>query len=120
MQQDESAVISANGARGRQVRNQAGEGLGSVQDIVIDLDTARVAYVVVSVGGFLGIGDHDIAVPLEAFTLDVDSLEFILDADRASLKDAPELKGPDVEGISDRAWLERVYAHFGQTPYWRA
>lgn len=120
MQQDDGSVISAIGTRGRQVRNQEGDGLGTIQDIAIDLDTARVAYVVVSVGGFLGIGDHHIAVPLEAFTLDVDSLEFILDADRTILENAPELQGPDVEGISDHTWLERVYAHFGQTPYWHA
>ena len=34
-------------------------------------------------------------------------------------EDVEEL-GEDVEEISDRAWLERVYAHFGQTPYWHA
>jgi sporulation protein YlmC with PRC-barrel domain len=120
MQQGGGSVISANGVRGRLVRNQEGEGLGTIQDIAIDLETARVAYVVVSVGGFLGIGDHAIAVPLEAFDLDVDTLELILDADRTSLENAPELQGPDMEGISDRAWLETVYAHFGQTPYWQA
>lgn len=120
MQEDNGSVISAIDLRGRLIRNQEGEGLGTVQDIAIDLDTARVAYVVVSIGGFLGIGDHHIGVPLEAFSLDVDSLELILDADRTFLKNAPELQGPDVGGISDRTWLERVYAHFGQTPYWHA
>lgn len=118
-QKDDPTVISAIGMRGRQVRNQEGDGLGAIEDLAIDLDTARVAYVVVSVGGFLGIGDHLIAVPLQAFTLDVDSLEFILDADRTMLENAPHLEGPDTEPIGDRAWRDRVYAHFGLTDDWQ-
>jgi sporulation protein YlmC with PRC-barrel domain len=119
MQHDEPTVISAVGMRGRQVRNPEGEGLGAIDDLAVDLDTARVAYVVVSVGGFLGIGDHLIAVPLQAFTLDVDTLELILDADRNILENAPHLEEPDAGPISDRAWRDRVYAHFGMTDDWQ-
>ena len=39
------------------VRNPEGEDLGQIEEVVIDLETGRVAYLVVSFGGFLGMGE---------------------------------------------------------------
>jgi sporulation protein YlmC with PRC-barrel domain len=47
---------------GTKIRNAQDENIGSVSDLVIDND-GRVKAVVISVGGFLGIGDKHVAVP---------------------------------------------------------
>lgn len=52
---------------GMEVKNQQGERLGKVKDIAIDLDSGRVAYVVVRKSGGLG-SEKTIAVPLQAFS----------------------------------------------------
>ncbi len=54
---------------GMDVRNAKGENLGDVTDMVVDVETGRVAYAVVGIGGFLGIGEKLSAFPLSAFKL---------------------------------------------------
>jgi sporulation protein YlmC with PRC-barrel domain len=51
------------------VLSQDGEQIGEVDDMILDLDNRSVAYVIVSTGGFLGIGDKTIAVPWTSLTL---------------------------------------------------
>jgi len=55
------------------VLSQDGEQIGEVDDMVLDLDNRSVAYVVVSTGGFLDIGDKTIAVPWDSLTLQTDN-----------------------------------------------
>jgi hypothetical protein len=46
---------------------------------MIDLDEGRVAYAVLSFGGFLGIGDKLFAIPWEALAVDTQNEEIVLD-----------------------------------------
>ena len=52
---------------GMDVRNARGENLGDVKDVVVDTENGRVAYAVVGIGGFLGIGEKLSAFPMSAF-----------------------------------------------------
>ncbi len=52
---------------GMDVRNARGENLGDVSDVVIDTENGRVSYVVVGIGGFLGIGEKLSSYPMSAF-----------------------------------------------------
>jgi sporulation protein YlmC with PRC-barrel domain len=51
------------------VWSQDGEQIGDVEDMVLDLDNTRVAYVVVGTGGFLDLGERTILVPWESLAL---------------------------------------------------
>jgi sporulation protein YlmC with PRC-barrel domain len=51
------------------VWSQDGEQIGEVEDMVLDLDNTRVAYVVVGTGGFLDLGERMILVPWESLQL---------------------------------------------------
>ncbi|MBM3833705.1 MAG: PRC-barrel domain containing protein [Verrucomicrobia bacterium] len=53
---------------GMKVKNLQNENLGEVQELVFDLETGRIAYAVLSVGGFLGANEKNIAVPITALT----------------------------------------------------
>ena len=48
---------------GKTVYNDSGEKIGKVQDLIIAPDR-HVSYVIVGAGGFIGIGRHDVAVPI--------------------------------------------------------
>jgi uncharacterized protein YrrD len=50
-------VLSASTLAGDQVQNSAGEDLGEVDEIMIDIPSGKVAYAVLSFGGFLGMGN---------------------------------------------------------------
>src|SRR5579863_4717699 len=80
-------VMGASTLSGDSVVDRNGESLGQIKEIMVDVPTGRVAYAVLSFGGFLGMGDKLFAVPWSALTLDTDNKQFILEVDRNRLKD---------------------------------
>ncbi|MDE4957568.1 PRC-barrel domain-containing protein, partial [Francisella tularensis subsp. holarctica] len=59
----EDLILSSTSLIGDDLVNYNGENLGEVKDIMLDTNTGEVAYVVVSFGGFLGMGVKLFAVP---------------------------------------------------------
>ena len=117
---DYPRVLSATKLMGNKVVNTAGEQLGTMKELMIDLDDGLVAYAVLSFGGFLGLGDKLFAIPWEALTFNSDNQTFILDVDKEVLEDAP---GFDKDNWPDNAkyeagWLLGVYEYYGYSPYW--
>jgi sporulation protein YlmC with PRC-barrel domain len=58
---------------GKEVYNDKNERVGEVEDIIITPERSA-SYAIVSAGGFLGIGSHDVAIPAEQFKLSNDRL----------------------------------------------
>jgi sporulation protein YlmC with PRC-barrel domain len=113
-------VLSATTIIGDKVVNPEGEELGSIKELMIDMDEGLVNYAVLSFGGFLGMGDKLFAIPWDALTLNKDDHNFILDVDKDQLENAP---GFDKDHWPDEAqyatgWLVDLYDHYGYTPYW--
>jgi len=75
-------VFSAGVLIGDRVRNRAAEELGTIEEIMVDVSSGRIAYAVLSFGGFLGIGDKLFAIPWKSLELNTAEREFILDVDR--------------------------------------
>ena len=111
-------VLSASTLKGDSVKNRADENLGSLHDIMIDLQSGRVAYGVLSFGGFLGVANKLFAVPWSALVVDEDRKCLILDADKSKLENAPGFDKDNWPDMADTSWGERVYSYYGQTPYW--
>jgi sporulation protein YlmC with PRC-barrel domain len=102
-------INKATSLTGMAVRNMQNEKLGDVKDIVLDLPSGKISYVVLSVGGFLGIGDKLIAVPPSAFTISAADDSLVLDADKAKIQSAP--------GFVQTAWPDVNDPQF--TAYWK-
>ena len=68
---DNPDFLSTNTLKGDKVVNAAGDDLGKIEDFMFDLDNGRVGYVVISFGGFLGLGDKLFAIPWQALSLRV-------------------------------------------------
>jgi sporulation protein YlmC with PRC-barrel domain len=85
--------ISGNAFIGTNVRNQNNEIVGKVEDVYID-DRGAIKTVVVSVGGFLGMGAKDVAVRWSDIgrSRDGKSLVLITNWTKDSLKAMPEYK----------------------------
>ena len=58
---------------GQHVYNDKNEKIGEVEDIIITPERSA-SYAIVSTGGFLGIGSHDVAIPAAQFKLSNDQL----------------------------------------------
>lgn len=111
-------VLSANTLKNEKVVNSAGQNLGHIQDYMLDLDTGRVAYCVLSFGGFLGLGDKLFAVPWQSMKLDTINHNFILDVTKERLKDAPGFDKDQWPGTGDREFQTKVYRYYDVPAYW--
>ncbi len=112
-------VLSTTAVLGDTVVNRAGENLGKIEELMLDLEKGRVAYAVLSLGGFLGMGEKLFAVPFEALKLDASREHFTLDADKDKLKNAPSFDRNHPPQTSDRTWGAEVYKFYGYKPYWQ-
>jgi sporulation protein YlmC with PRC-barrel domain len=111
---DQEAVGKANRASsliGMDVRNTQNEKLGEIKDLVLDLHSGKVAYAVLSVGGFLGIGEKYIAIPAGAFTATPDESGLVLNADKAKIQNAPGFAKSSWPAVNDSTWQS-------QSVYW--
>jgi len=113
-----SDLISSEKVEGTAVMNRQGEKLGSIESVMIEKGSGRVAYAVMSFGGFLGIGDQHHPVPWSSLTYDTNVGGYVIDADRARLQGAPVYKGGETPNWSDRTWGQRVHQYYGVRPYW--
>jgi len=77
---------------GAKVRNKAGDSIGDINEIILTNDGAAAA-AVIGVGGFLGLGEHQVAVQFKSLKIDRDSNGndvITLDTTKETLKKAPE------------------------------
>ena len=89
--------ISASELLDETVVSQANESVGDINDIILD-SNGKVASVIVGVGGFLGIGEKDVALSFDqlAFAKDNDNdLVVTTNATKESLETAPQYMKPD-------------------------
>jgi sporulation protein YlmC with PRC-barrel domain len=108
----ENLIIAAATLMGNKVHNAAGENLGKIEEIMIDVDGGRVAYAVLSFGGFLGIGDKLFAVPWDALALAPSGKEFILDVGKEVLDNAPGFDRNNWPNMADESWHTQIHSHW--------
>lgn len=115
---NEPKVLSADTLTGDKVVNHQKEDLGKIEHLMIDLANGRIAYAVLSFGGFLGMGDKLFAIPWSALTVDTVEKQFILNVDKEVLKRAPGFDKDDWPNMADRSWGTKVFTYYGAKPYW--
>ncbi|SFR39047.1 Sporulation protein YlmC, PRC-barrel domain family [Marinobacter gudaonensis] len=78
---------------GADVKTTGGDEVGAISDLIIDQD-GRVVAIVVGVGGFLGMGEKNVAISWERVTKSgtADDRELRINQTREELKSAPEYK----------------------------
>lgn len=116
--EDIPEFLSASTVKGDKVVNSAGEDLGKIEELMIDLTEGRVAYAVLSFGGFLGIGNKLFAIPWKALTLRPHEHAFILDIPKEVLEKA-EGFDKDHWPATNREWISTMYSYYGYQPYWQ-
>jgi len=99
-----SKVNKASSLIGMDVRNSQNEKLGEIKDLVLDLQSGKISYAVLSVGGFLGIGDKYVAVPTSAFSVAADQDKLVLNADKAKIQNAPSFAKTSWPEVNSPSW----------------
>ena len=111
-------IMAASSFEGETVVNLQGESVGEIEEVMLDVRVGRIAYAVMSVGGFLGIGEKYFAVPWHALTMDTDNHRFILDVDNERLKDAQGFDKDHWPSMGDQAWAVGLHHYYSTRPYW--
>jgi sporulation protein YlmC with PRC-barrel domain len=105
-------LIASDKVEGTAVYNRQGERLGDVYNFMVDKISGKVAYAVLSFGGFLGIGERYFPLPWEKLTYDTNMGGYVVDLDRDTLERAPSF-GRDETPWSDAEYGRSIYGYYG-------
>lgn len=113
----DSRLIAGSRVSGTSVYDTHGETLGTIEDVMIDKVSGRIAYAVMSFGGFLGIGSQHHPLPWSTLRYDTAVGGYVVNLDRSVLQGAPAYAddGPNWE---DRTWGQQVHDYYRAEPYW--
>ncbi len=105
-------VLSTSTLVGDEVENTQGEKLGKLEDIMLDLESGEVAYAVLSVGGFLGLGDKLFALPWSKLNVDQQRKCIVINASKERFKDMPGFDKDHWPDMADPTWQSQISSYY--------
>jgi sporulation protein YlmC with PRC-barrel domain len=110
--EETSEIFPIGKVEGMDVYRPDGERIGSIESIMIDKRNGKIAYAVMSFGGFLGIGEEFFPIPWELFRYMPQEDAFELDITAETLTNAPKFTDESAYDWS-RAEGRRIDEHYG-------
>jgi sporulation protein YlmC with PRC-barrel domain len=111
-------TLSAGSLIGDDVVDQTGRDIGKIEELMIDVVTGRVAYAVLSFGGFLGIGNKLFAMPWSTLTVDETNRRIVCSVPKERLEAAPGFDKDNWPDMGDMTYGINIHQHYGVQPYW--
>ncbi len=111
-------LIGSDKVQGTPVYRSNGERVGTIDRVMIDKLSGKVAYAVMSFGGFMGIGEDYYPLPWSLLTYSERLDGYEVNVSEQQLKGAPKYSKHDTWDWSDRARDRKVYAYYDVTPFW--
>jgi len=110
-------LIASDKVEGTKVYGSDNKHIGSIERLIIEKRSGRVAYAVLGFGGFLGLGEDRYPLPWAKLTYDENLGGYRTDVTRDRVERAPKYRGSE-----EYDWNEengrRVYDYYGVPPYW--
>ena len=113
-----TSLIAADRVEGTTVYNRQGESLGSIDEIMIDKLSGKVAYAVMSFGGFLGLGERYHPLPWGVLKYDTAMGGYVVDLDKETLQNAPSYAKDESYDFEERREAQRLHDYYRIPPYW--
>ena len=107
-----SDFISSDKVEGTAVYNNAGDKLGSVDDLIIDKRSGQIRYAVMEFGGFLGMGTDRYPLPWNMLKYDTSKDGYVVPLDKAKLEDAPRYPEDEMPAYTTD-YGKRVNGYYG-------
>lgn len=109
-------IINTEDVIGVSVKNNQGENLGKVEALMLDKIQGKVSYVVLSFGGFLGMGDKLFALPWSIFSYNDSDDCFVISVDKETLKNSPGFDKDHWPDMSSPSWGQTIHNYYKTTP----
>lgn len=103
----------AEDVRGRSVKDRNGDDIGKVDDLLIDQRDRKVRFMKIGSGGFLGIGEKEVLIPVDTITR-IDNDTVYINKTREHVAGGP-IYDPAV--VNDD-YYNNLYGYYGYAPYW--
>ena len=84
-----TSAILASKVKGTAVYNNAGDRIGTVEDVVLDKQSNQIMFAALGFGGFVGIGEKYYPVPWSMLNYDEDKGGYVVPLDKDRLQNAP-------------------------------
>lgn len=101
---------------GSHVKNLQNEDIGTIENLIVNPETGRLRFAVLSVGGFLGVGDTNVVVPWMALnvekTSDGSSPAYVLNTTKDKLKSAPRFDSAKLGDLYNRTTAEPIFTYY--------
>jgi sporulation protein YlmC with PRC-barrel domain len=109
-----ATLLAISEIKGARVINFQNQDVGEIDELLIDPDSGQIRFVVVSVGGFLGLGSTRVAVPWQALqiTREKGRLRYMLDATKERLEKAPRVEGKNYERLYPADVSEPIFVYW--------
>jgi hypothetical protein len=111
------SLIGSDKVQGTSVYGADDKKIGSVQRVMIDKTSGKVAYAVVSFGGFLGLGEDYYPLPWPNLKYDTRLDGYRVGVTESQLKGAPKFSSSTDWNWGDRARDREIYDYY-DTPLW--
>jgi sporulation protein YlmC with PRC-barrel domain len=99
---------------GLTVRNESGDRLGKVQDLIVNLTSQSTPFAIIEYGGAVGLGVTRIAVPLTDLKWSNEPKQLTLTATKEQLEAASPLPTGGWAAVAGEDWLSTVDRFYGQ------
>ena len=109
------ALISSEDVQGTDVYGVGDEAIGQIDHLMIEKVSGRVAYAVMSFGGFLGLAHSHYPIPWAALKYDTALQGYRTGITEQQLRDAPDFSD---DSWTDRDWETKTHQHYGTPGYW--
>jgi hypothetical protein len=116
--QSKHSLIASDRVEGTPVRRPNGEKVGTIQRVMIDKISGKVAYAVLSFGGFIGIGQKHLPIPWTRLKYDPDEAAYMLDLSDEELSRAPSYEADKEFDWGDRSEEIRIHEYYQANRYW--
>lgn len=114
--QDSPTLIASDRVEGTRVYGADGKHIGAIERVLIEKRGGRVAYAVLSFGGFLGLGQDHYPLPWEKLRYDEELDGYRVDVTKQQIEEAPRFANEEDSWYRDNG--RKVYDYYGVPPFW--
>jgi len=111
-------AIRAKHVIGTNVKDTAGNKIGSVEDVVLDKESNNVMFAVVGFGGFLGVAEKYHPIPWAALAYDPEENAYIVTFTKDQLEAAPAGSIDELTEDDGLAFRDKTYDYYEAERYW--